>query len=111
MMYSRNMKPDLESLILGALSGGKLHGYGIVRLIRGDADVLKVGESQLYPALRKMEAAGWIVGSWDVEDGRPARKVYALTDSGTKELEKRRASFSVYARTVGRLLGLPEGGL
>ncbi|MES1227362.1 MAG: helix-turn-helix transcriptional regulator [Armatimonadota bacterium] len=104
------MKSELETLILGALSGGPLHGYGIVQLIRGDTDVLKVGESQLYPALRKMEESGWITGSWHVEDGRPARKVYTLTEGGTKELDKRKASFKTYVRAVGSLLGLPEGG-
>ena len=108
-MYSWLVKSDLDSLILGALNSGPLHGYGIVRLIRGDTDVLKVGESQLYPALRKMEEAGWIVGSWDVADGRPARKVYALTEDGTRELGQKRESFKTYARTVGALLGLSDG--
>lgn len=105
------MKPDLETLVLAALQNGPLHGYGIVRLIKGDSDVLKVAEGQLYPALRKMEARGWVTGVWETQDGRPARKVYALTEEGSRQLDRRRDEFRQYSRTVGRLLGLCEEGL
>ena len=49
------VKSDLESLVLGALKDGSLHGYGILKLIKDEGDLVKAGEGQLYPVLGQ----GW----------------------------------------------------
>lgn len=94
--------------MLGVLGQGPMHGYGIVRQIKGESDLLKVGESQLYPVLRRLEERGWITGSWEVQDGRPARKVYALTEEGTRARVKKRIEMDAYSRHLRGLFGLPE---
>lgn len=46
----------------------------------------------LYPILRRLETAGWIVGYWEngqpTELGRPNRRFYELTAAGQREAEK-----------------------
>ncbi len=103
-------KTDLESLVLGALSEGPLHGYGIVRLIRDrSGDLLRAGEGQLYPALRSLEEAGLIVGEWEAQDGKPARRVYTLTEGGRGELATRTSQFEGFVKAVqGVLSGSPK---
>ena len=104
------IKPDLESLVLGALKDGGLHGYAILKLVRDEGVVLKAGEGQLYPVLHRLEDDGFIAGAWEPQEGRPPRRVYALTDKGTAELDRRRAAFVRQTGALGRVLGLkPEG--
>ena len=102
-------KPDLESLVLAALSGGAKHGYDIAKTIRSaGGGVLKVGDGQLYPILHRLETRGWISATWVEQDGRPDRKVYSVTPSGTKELGKRRVEWTEFAASVVALLGAKE---
>ena len=67
---------------------GPLHGYRIARRIEQiSGDHLALNQGTLYPALLKLEQAGWISSNWtDSETGRRV-KVYALTRSG-KNLER-----------------------
>lgn len=59
-------KPDLpqgtfDMLVLKALSLGTMHGFGIGQRIQQLADdMLRVEEGTLYPALYRIEQAGWI---------------------------------------------------
>ena len=60
MASKRELLPGtLDMLILGALSGQSMHGYGIAQHIRRRSrDVLKVEEGSLYPALQRMRQNG-----------------------------------------------------
>ncbi|MES1227303.1 MAG: helix-turn-helix transcriptional regulator [Armatimonadota bacterium] len=104
------VKSDLEALILGALKEGALHGYGILKVIKDEGDLVKAGEGQLYPVLHRMEDQGLIEGVWEPQEGRPPRRVYSLTDKGTVELDRQRAEFRRKSGAIARVLGLkPEG--
>jgi PadR family transcriptional regulator PadR len=86
-------KPDslqgsLDLLVLKILSRRpRLHGYAIMTAIQGmSGDVLRAEEGSLYPALHRMEEAGWIRAEWITKDtGRRAR-LYELTATGKKQL-------------------------
>jgi transcriptional regulator len=86
-------KPDslqgsLDLLVLKILSRRpRLHGYGIMSAIQDmSGDVLRAEEGSLYPALHRMEEAGWIRAEWITKDtGRRAR-MYELTAAGKKQL-------------------------
>src|SRR5258708_32682708 len=86
-------KPDslqgsLDLLVLKILSRRpRLHGYAIMSAIRDmSGEVLRAEEGSLYPALHRMEEAGWIRAEWIIKDtGRRAR-LYALTAPGKKQL-------------------------
>jgi PadR family transcriptional regulator PadR len=86
-------KPDslqgtLDLLVLKILSRRpRTHGYGIMAAVKDHSDdLLRVEEGSLYPALYRMEEAGWIRAEWIKKDtGRRAR-VYELTAAGKKQL-------------------------
>ena len=60
----------------------------------------------IYPALRRLEQAGLIAGSWSVVGGR-RRRCYRLTATGQQALAGRRVAWREFAATVSAVL---EGG-
>jgi PadR family transcriptional regulator, regulatory protein PadR len=96
---------DLETLVLGVLASEPRHGYEIVRRVRAtDDDALKVNEGQLYPLLHRLENDGLVVAEWVPQEGKPPRKVYALTARGRGALDARRESWKRFSRAVDGLL-------
>jgi PadR family transcriptional regulator, regulatory protein PadR len=98
-------RTDTKALVLAVLQEHPLHGYGISRAIKHVShDVLRLGEGQLYPILHSLEEEGWIVGQWEMQEGDPPRKVYAITGTGRAELEKRKQNWMNYANAVAAVL-------
>jgi transcriptional regulator len=83
------LQGTLDLLILTTLSTGPKHGWAIARRIQQvSQDVLLVTQGALYPALHRLEARGWIRGSWEESDSGRERKVYALTRAGRGQLAR-----------------------
>src|SRR5688572_9220548 len=106
----RTRKPDalqgtLDLLVLTVLRAGPQHGYAIAAQIQARSqDVLRVEEGSLYPALHRMEQAGWIAAEWQVRpNGRRAR-VYRLTRSGQKRLSDEQARWSRLTEAIARVV-------
>lgn len=80
---------SLPLLVLKILARrGPLHGYGItVRIQQVSDDVLRVEEGSLYPALHRMEDAGWIKAKWVTTDNNRRGRVYEITPAGRQRLE------------------------
>jgi PadR family transcriptional regulator len=79
----------LDLLILKTLAFEPMHGWAIARRIRQmSEDVLRVGQSALYPALHKLEQQGWIEAEWKLSENRRRAKYYALTRAGRRVLSK-----------------------
>lgn len=100
------LQGTLVLLVLKTLaSNRRMHGYAITTHIqRVSADLLRVEEGSLYPALHRMEQQGWLRSEWGVtEKGRDAR-FYALTPQGRKQLALEEASWSKLRDGVGRVL-------
>src|SRR4026208_104379 len=77
----------LELLILKALAPGARHGYGIVEPLRlASDDVLKVGESALYPALQRLLSNGWVKAEWGTSENNRRARYYTLNANGRKQL-------------------------
>ena len=74
------LQGSLPLLVLSVLATrGPLHGYAITSRIHELTDVLRVEEGSLYPALHRMEEAGWIKArTITTEHGRRAR-AYEIT--------------------------------
>ena len=104
-------KPDslqgsLDLLVLKILSRRpKLHGYALMSAIEEISDeVLRVEEGSLYPALHRMEEAGWISAEWITkENGRRAR-IYTLTVKGRKQLEAEMNRWEAVTSAVNSVL-------
>jgi transcriptional regulator len=104
-------KPDslqgsLDLLVLKLLSRRpRLHGYAMMSAIKDwSGDVLRAEEGTLYPALHRMEEAGWIRAEWITkETGRRAR-VYTLTAAGKKRLSVEEARWEAVTAAVNQVL-------
>jgi PadR family transcriptional regulator, regulatory protein PadR len=82
------LQGTLDLLVLKALLAGERHGLGIARRIeqvtRG-AFVVKPGS--LFPALHRMEEAGWLSSSWGESENNRRAKYYRLTKAGRRQLK------------------------
>ncbi len=90
------LQGSLDLLVLKILSRKpRLHGYGIMSAIgERSGEVLRAEEGSLYPALHRMEEAGWIRAEWITkETGRRAR-IYELTAAGKKQLGRGRGALA-----------------
>jgi PadR family transcriptional regulator, regulatory protein PadR len=82
------LQGTLDLLILRALSGGELHGLGVSRRIdqitRG---TFQVKPGSLFPALHRMEEAGWLSSFWGDSENNRRAKFYRLTKAGKAQIE------------------------
>jgi PadR family transcriptional regulator PadR len=90
----------LHLLILRSLArNGKMHGFEIAKFIeRVSADVLRVEEGSLYPALQRMLIKGWVAAEWGATAENRRARYYHLTPAGKKQLE---VEISDFARVMG----------
>jgi PadR family transcriptional regulator, regulatory protein PadR len=99
------LQGTLDLLVLTTLSRGALHGYAIANHIQVISDeVLRVEEGSLYPALHRMEAAGWISAEWATSENNRRARVYSLTRAGRKRLDEEREKWQRLSKAVGKLL-------
>jgi transcriptional regulator len=81
------LQGTLDLLILKSLALVPLHGMGIARRIAQITNgtfVVKAGS--LFPALHRMEEAGWLTSSWGESETNRRARFYQLTKAGTKHL-------------------------
>src|SRR5579871_1935167 len=106
MTKSDSLQGSLDLLVLKILSRGRpLHGYAIMSAIRDmSADVLRVEEGSLYPALHRMEEAGWIRAQWITKDNGRRARMYQLTVTGKKQLGAEQSRWQAVTSAVNRVL-------
>ena len=104
-------KPDslqgsLDLLVLKVLSRRPgLHGYAVMSAIQATSnEVLRVEEGSLYPALHRMEEAGWIRAEWIVKDSGRRARMYELTAAGKKQLSAAESRWQAVTSAVNRVL-------
>ncbi len=82
------LQGTLDLLILKALALGELHGLAVSRRVEQiTRGTFQVKPGSLFPALHRMEAAGWLRSSWGVSENNRRAKYYALTAAGRRQLE------------------------
>lgn len=82
------LQGTLDLLILKALGAGELHGLGVSRRIEQitqGAFLVKPGS--LFPALHRLEEAGWLNSFWGESENNRRAKFYCLTKSGKAQFE------------------------
>jgi transcriptional regulator len=97
----------LEMMILHSLRLKPMHGYALVKHIRQVSDeLLQIEEGSLYPALQRMLKDGLLESEAGVSaKGRPTR-IYRLTRTGRRHLEKEVSSFEKMFAGVNRVLSV-----
>lgn len=101
------LQGTLGLLVLQTLATrGAMHGYAITQHIqKGSAELLRVEEGSLYPALHRMAQDGWIRGKWGTTDKNREALFYSLTAAGRKQLANEQESWARLTEGVGRILG------
>jgi transcriptional regulator len=99
------LQGTLDLLILKTLALGVMHGWGISQRIQQiSEDVLRVNQGSLYPALHRLEAAGWIESEWGASDNNRQAKFYRLTRTGLRQLREETEQWELMAGAVARVL-------
>jgi PadR family transcriptional regulator, regulatory protein PadR len=95
----------LDLLVLKALAAAPQHGYGIAQRLRvWSDDVLRVGESSLYPALQRLLLKGWVKAEWGASDNNRRARFYTLTPAGRKQLAVERDQFNRLVMAIHKVL-------
>jgi PadR family transcriptional regulator PadR len=86
------LQGTLDLLILKALDLGEMHGLGIARRIEQTTrGTFQVKPGSLFPALHRMQEAGWLACSWGESENKRRAKYYRLTRAGERQLGAEKA--------------------
>jgi len=95
----------MELAVLALISARKRYGYDLLTSLASASDgSIAIKEGSLYPALHRMEDAGYISASWEAEGRASPRKYYSITKDGKARLETLRTEWQRLATGLERLL-------
>jgi PadR family transcriptional regulator PadR len=99
------LQGTLDLLILKALAGGELHGLGVSRRIEQmTRGTFLVQPGSLFPALHRLEEAGWLASDWQASENNRRAKYYRLTKAGQRQLGEETAQWNRIALAIARAL-------
>ena len=99
------LQGTLDLLILRALSLAPLHGLGIARRVEQiTRGTFQVKPGSLFPALHRMEEAGWLSSSWGASDNNRRAKYYRLTKAGHGQLATETEEWGRISRAIRLML-------
>ena len=106
MSKTDSLQGSLDLLVLKILSRRPgLHGYAIMTAIQVlTENVLRAEEGSLYPALHRMEEAGWIRAKWITKDNGRRARLYELTAAGKKQMASEESRWTAVTAAVNRVL-------
>jgi PadR family transcriptional regulator PadR len=99
------LQGTLDLLILKALALEGMHGLAIShRIAQMTKGTFQVKPGSLFPALHRMEEAGWLVSSWGDSENNRRAKFYKLTAAGRRQLQTEKREWETIALAIGRAL-------
>ena len=99
------LQGTLDLLILKALSSGPLHGLGASRRIEQiTGGTFLVQPGSLFPALHRLEEAGFLSSDWQPSENNRRAKYYTLTKAGRRQLGEEAAQWNEIALAIARAL-------
>ena len=95
----------LDLLILKVVALEPMHGWAIAQRIRQmSSDVLRVGQSALYPALHKLERQGFVKSEWKTSETNRRARYYALTGAGRKAVVDETANWERLSAAISGIV-------
>ena len=95
----------VDLLILKAIGPSPMHGWAIAQRINQlSQDVLRVHQGSLYPALQRLERAGWISAKWGASENNRRARFYSLTKAGRRHLEREEAGWERLSSAIALVL-------
>jgi len=105
MPKNDRLQGTLDLLILKALTGGPMHGFGITTHIETISHgVLQVEEGSLYPALQRIQNEGWVTSEWRTTEHKRRARYYTLTKAGRRQLEREQENWEQITAAVALVL-------
>jgi transcriptional regulator len=100
------LQGTLDLLVLRTLAtGGTMHGYAISeRVEQVSREVLRIEAGSLYPALHRMEEAGWVRSEWNTSDNNRRARFYTIAAAGRKRLAEEEEHWTRLTGAVTRVL-------
>ena len=99
------LQGTLDLLVLKALASGPLHGLGVSsRVTQITRGTFQVKPGSLFPALHRMEEAGWLKSSWGESENNRRARYYRLTRAGRKQLSSEQSKWYAFSRAMGLIL-------
>jgi|SRR5271165_1549211 len=105
MATTNLLQGTLDLLILKALALTELHGLGISHRIGQITNgTFQVKPGSLFPALHRMEEAGWLSSSWGESENKRRAKFYRLTPAGRRQLRTETQQWETIALAIANAL-------
>lgn len=103
----QQLKGHLDLLLLASLDAGPKYGGQIIADVQAQTGgYFNLREGTLYPALHRLEQAGWLRGEFrQLPRGGSPVKVYALTPAGRQELNDQRERYARFSAAVRGVIG------
>lgn len=99
------LQGTLDLIVLRMLRGGPANGWQLTQSIQVVSQgALDINYGSIYPALRRLEAQGWVKGRWAMSDNNRRARFYELTGSGEKQLAAERERWERFASAIGLIL-------
>ncbi|MGH9430506.1 MAG: PadR family transcriptional regulator [Terriglobia bacterium] len=103
--HANLLQGTLDLLILKTLALGEMHGLGIARRIEHvTKGTFQVKPGSLFPALHRMEEAGWLASSWGESEKNRKAKYYRLTKAGERQFAAETKQWERITVAIGRAL-------
>jgi PadR family transcriptional regulator, regulatory protein PadR len=99
------LQGTLDLLVLKTLAHAPMHGWSVaLRIQEVSREALQINQGSLYPALHRLEDAGYIDSEWGTSDNNRRARFYRLTARGRKQLELETDSWRRFAEAVSLVL-------
>lgn len=104
------LQGTVDLLILRAIGDGEFHGLGVSRQIEQiTRGIFQVKPGSLFPALHRMEEAGWLKSFWGESENRRRAKYYRRTKAGERQLGVEAEQWTTIAKAIGHALPVTGG--
>jgi transcriptional regulator len=105
MAKTEYLQGALDLLILQTLALGPNHGWGIQqRIHQVSREALSVSQGSLYPALHRLEAAGFLASEMRASENNRRARIYTLTAAGRRRLSAEADDWRAFSLAIRRVL-------
>jgi PadR family transcriptional regulator, regulatory protein PadR len=102
------LQGTLDVLILKVLALQPMHGLGVARRIaQVTGETFQVKPGSLFPALHRMEEAGWLTSIWGESENNRRAKFYEITSAGRRQLKQETEQWARISSAMANALGTP----
>ena len=99
------LQGTLDLIVLKLLRAGPANGWDLTQSIQVvSKGALDVNYGSLYPALRRLEAQGWVKGRWGTSENNRCARFYELTPAGLRQLDSERQAWERFSTALGLIL-------